>query len=107
MKTEPTHRMRTVSDLVADLRRLGVRSGDALMVHASLRRIGPVEGGADGVLAALDEVVGPAGTLMMTLGAIVPHEWVNQRPEAEREALLAAEPPYDPLTSPALPEVGW
>src|ERR1700730_1495384 len=99
--------MRNIQDLVADLRRLGVRTGDALMVHASLRRIGPVAGGADGVLDALDAAVGGEGTLMMTLGAIVPHEWVNQRPEAEREALLATEPPYDPLPAPSVPEVGW
>jgi aminoglycoside N3'-acetyltransferase len=95
------------ADIVADLRRLGVREGDVLMVHASLRKIGPVEGGAAAVLDALDEAVGPRGTLMMTLGAVVPHEWVNERPEAERAALLASEPPYDPLTAPALPEVGW
>jgi aminoglycoside N3'-acetyltransferase len=39
------------------------------MVHASLRAIGPVEGGADGVLEALDAAVGEHGTLLMTLGA--------------------------------------
>src|SRR6185295_4834002 len=63
--------------------------------------------GATGVLDALDDAVGSDGALMMTLGAVVPHEWVNERPESQREALLADEPPYDPLTAPALPEVGW
>jgi aminoglycoside N3'-acetyltransferase len=98
--------IRTPADLVADMRRLGVRPGDALMVHASLRKIGTVEHGPEGVIEALDTAVGEEGTLMMTLGAIVPHEWVNGRPEAEREALLAGEPPYDPLAAPSLPEVG-
>ncbi len=96
----------TIADIVADLRRLGVRDGDALMVHASLKKIGPVENGAEGIIEALDTAVGPDGTLMMTLGAVVAHEWVNERPEPEREALLANEPPYDPMVAPALPEVG-
>ncbi|SDB15998.1 aminoglycoside N(3)-acetyltransferase [Bauldia litoralis] len=95
------------SALAADLVRLGVRPGEALMIHASLRAIGPVEGGAAGVIAALDTAVGPDGTLMMILGAVVAHEWVNQKPEAERAALLAEVAPYDPLTSPVLPEVGY
>ena len=97
----------TPADLVADLRLLGVRDGDTLMVHASLRRIGPVEGGASGVLDALDTAVGPDGALLMILGAVVDHEWVNQHPEGERAALLADVAPYDPLASPVLPEVGY
>ena len=96
----------SVADLVGDLHRLGVHAGGALMIHASLRRIGPVEGGTTGVLDALDVAVGAEGTLMMILGAVVDHEWVNQHPEDERAALLANEAPYDPLVSPVLPEVG-
>jgi aminoglycoside N3'-acetyltransferase len=97
----------SVHDLVTDLRRLGVREGDTLMVHASLRKIGPVERGANGVLDALDVAVGANGTLMMILGALVDHEWVNERPEPERPALLAGVAPYDPLAAPVLPEVGY
>jgi aminoglycoside N3'-acetyltransferase len=98
--------MRKSSELAADMRRLGVAPGDTLMVHASLRKIGPVEGGANGVIAALDEAVGRDGTLLMILGAEIEHEWVNQRPEEEREALLANVAPYDPLAAPVLSEVG-
>jgi aminoglycoside N3'-acetyltransferase len=97
----------SVGELVAALHRLGVQQGDALMVHASLRRLGPVDGGATGVLDALEAAVGPEGTLMMILGAVVEHEWVNQHPEQERAALLAQVAPYDPLTSKVLPEVGY
>ncbi len=96
----------SASNLAAELRRLGVRAGDALMVHASLRAIGPVDGGADGVLDGLEEAVGGEGTLLMILGATVDREWVNQRPEAERATLLADMPPYDQAVAPALPEVG-
>lgn len=97
----------TAGDIVADLRRLDVREGDALMIHASLRRIGPVEGGPAGVLDALDAAVGADGTLMMILGALIDHEWVNQSAEEDRPALLANVAPHDPLTAPALPEVGY
>ena len=43
-------RARTTDELEADLARLGVAPGDLLMVHASLRRIGAIEGRAGGVI---------------------------------------------------------
>jgi aminoglycoside N3'-acetyltransferase len=97
---------RSVDQLAADLRRLGVRAGDALMVHASLRAIGPVEGGAEGVLAALAGAVGSEGTMLMTLGARDDWAWVNERPEPERAALLRGAEPFDTVLAPADPEVG-
>ena len=50
--------------LTRDLRALGVRPGMNLMVHAALSKIGVVEGGAETVLDALREAVGPRGTLL-------------------------------------------
>lgn len=91
---------------MADLTRLGVQLGDTLMVHASLRAVGPVEGSALGVIDALDRAVGPQGSLMMTLGADDPWSWVNERPEREREAALADATPFDSPTTPADPDVG-
>ena len=82
------------------------------MVHASLRRIGLArtdfgEGGAEAILDALDAAVGPAGTLMMTLGTDYPLDWVNRRPVAERAALLAGTAPFDPRDAAVMPDVGW
>ena len=54
------------NSLAADFRKLGVTPGMNLLVHSSLRRIGPVEGGADAVIDALLDVLGPEGTLMMS-----------------------------------------
>lgn len=96
----------TADDLVADLRRLGVRAGDSVMVHASLRAVGPTERGAATVVEALDSAVGPDGTVLMLLGARDDSGWVNERPEAEREQLLVGTAPFDPLLTPASPEVG-
>lgn len=99
---------RSASELAADLRALGVRPGEALMVHASLRKIGPTTDGAATVIEAIDSVLGPEGTWMMVLGALIDHEWVNGHPEADRPALLADAAPWDPLAAPALlAEVGY
>jgi aminoglycoside N3'-acetyltransferase len=95
-----------VVHLADDLRRLGVTAGDRLMVHASLRAIGPVDGGADGVIDALKVAVGPDGTLLMTLGARDDWAWVNERPERDRPQLLHDAEPFDHLVTPADPDVG-
>jgi len=115
---------RTPSQLVDDLRRLGVVAGDMVMVHASLRAVGPVEGGAAGVVQALEAAVGPveggaagvvqaleaavgpAGTLLMNLGARDDWDWVNERPESDRPALLADALAFDKDRTPADPDVG-
>lgn len=55
--------------IVRQLQELGVRSAAPLIVHASLRSVGPIEGGASGLLDALVDVLGPDGTLLMVLGA--------------------------------------
>lgn len=56
--------MHTRKAITEALQKLGVQTGDLLMVHASLKAIGPVEGGAETVVAALRSAVGPTGTVM-------------------------------------------
>lgn len=62
----------------------GVRPGDALMVHSSLKALGPVEGGADAVIDALLALLGPAGLLVVPT-----HTWdvVNDRQPVWHETL--------------------
>nr|AIA16407.1 AAC3 [uncultured bacterium] len=44
---------------------LGVRPGGVLLVHCAFSKVRPVEGGPLGLIAALREALGPAGTLVM------------------------------------------
>lgn len=55
----------TISSLTSDFRRLGVSKGMAVVVHASLRSLGWVCGGAVSVILALEEILGSEGTLVM------------------------------------------
>jgi aminoglycoside N3'-acetyltransferase len=95
-----------VPELAADLRRLGVAAGDVLMVHASMRAVGKIDGGAESLVRALDESVGADGTVLMGLGAVDNWGWVNDRPELERPALLADAEDFDYLRTPSDPEMG-
>jgi len=51
--------------VTAQLRALGVERGGVLLVHTSFRATRPVEGGPAGLIEALREALGPAGTLVM------------------------------------------
>lgn len=99
---------RTRAGLAADLRALGLAAGDTVLVHASLRALGPVEGGAETVVDAFLDVLGPAGTLVVytqTPGNSDPSRWPSTRgyavPEARWERLRATLPAFDPDTTPA------
>jgi aminoglycoside 3-N-acetyltransferase len=60
---------RTRAHLVADLRALGLAPGDLVMVHASVRSIGPVLGGPDEIHQAVVDAISPGGTMVMLIGA--------------------------------------
>jgi len=52
-------------DLLATLRRLGVRSGDVMLVHSSYDRFAGFSGKPSDVLRVLQEAITPAGTILM------------------------------------------
>ena len=62
------------STLTAQLRDLGLRDGDLVMVHAALRTVGPVFGGPDALIDALLAAVGHAGTVAAYLDWDAPWE---------------------------------
>jgi len=55
----------TSAEIAAALRRLGLEEGDVVLVHSSLSSLGHVEGGAEAVIEALLQVVGPSGTVVV------------------------------------------
>jgi aminoglycoside 3-N-acetyltransferase len=54
----------TVQSFSADLRALGLRAGDTVLVHSSASSLGFVVGGPQAVVQALLDVLGPDGTLV-------------------------------------------
>ena len=60
---EPLHVAR--ADLIEGLKKLGLKAGQIALVHSAMRTFGQVEGGADTVVDALLEVLGPSGTLVV------------------------------------------
>src|SRR5262245_56502432 len=55
----------TRSEIVKALQSAGIKSGDTLMVHSSLKSFGEVDGGPETVIDALLEAVGPQGHVVM------------------------------------------
>lgn len=60
------------TEIVEGLKTLGLGSGMAVEVHSSLSSLGWVEGGAETVIEALIEVVGPEGALLMSAYPVTP-----------------------------------
>ncbi len=60
----------TRSDLCEGLRACGIEAGDVLIVHASMKSLGYVEGGPAAVIAAMQDVLTPRGTLLMPTFAV-------------------------------------
>ena len=60
--------MKTVTreDITYSLSLMGIRRGDVLLVHSALSSIGHVQGGADSVVDAFFDAVGPDGTIVMS-----------------------------------------
>jgi aminoglycoside N3'-acetyltransferase len=63
---QPAPAERRMTDLLRDLREsVGIGRGEIWIVHSSMKSIGSVIGGPAAVIHALEQAVGPAGTLLM------------------------------------------
>ncbi|MFQ3562101.1 AAC(3) family N-acetyltransferase, partial [Streptomyces gramineus] len=100
----PTGPLVTRGTLVEDLRRLGVRTGETLLAHTSLRSLGRVNGGAVAVVESLLETLGPDGTLVVptqTGDLSDPALWRDPPvPEHWWAEIRATMPAYDPRITP-------
>lgn len=95
---------RTRQSLAADLRQLGVQSGEVLLVHSSLSSLGWVCGAAGAVIHALQDVLTPRGTLVMPAfsGDLTdPASWQNPPvPESWWPTIRESVPAFDPALTP-------
>ena len=53
------------TDLVQGFREVGVKPGDVVLAHSAMRTFGPIDGGADAVIDAVIDVLGPRGTFVV------------------------------------------
>lgn len=83
---------------------LGMPKGATVLVHSSLSRLGWVAGGAQAVVLALVEVVGPDGTLVMPTHSTHltdPANWEHPPvPESWWPVIRDSTPAFDPRLTP-------
>ncbi len=93
----------TKGGLVDALRAVGVRPGDVMLVHSSLRALGFVVGGAQAVVDALLEAVGRVGTIVVPThsdSCSEPSHWDVDIPAAWLDTIRSSMPPYHPRLTP-------
>jgi aminoglycoside 3-N-acetyltransferase len=89
------------AELANGFRALGVAPGDIVMVHASVRAVGPIAGGPDQIHLALKDALTDDGTLMMYASCPSHYDEVGRghlSTDEERE-LLEKLPAFDALTA--------
>ncbi|MGW6705635.1 aminoglycoside N(3)-acetyltransferase [Streptomyces sp. NPDC054956] len=94
----------TRDSLAAELRALGLRPGETLLVHSSLSSLGWVCGGPVTVVSALLDALGEEGTLVVPTHSgdnSDPAHWsCPPVPEEWWAAIRASMPPFDARTTP-------
>jgi aminoglycoside 3-N-acetyltransferase len=90
----------------AALSKLGVASGDLLMVHSACRSVGPVLGGPDAIIDALRTAVGPSGTIMAYLDWDAPWEDLTDESGRTLPEWRDQVVPFDPARTRAARDVG-
>ncbi len=100
---QSTQMPNTIHSLSRDLRKLGVKAGDVLIVHSSMRQLGWTAGYSNAVIDALMACVTHNGTLVMptqTTDNSDPAQWeAPPVPESWWEIIRKERPAYDPRTT--------
>jgi aminoglycoside 3-N-acetyltransferase len=90
-RKKSTGKIITKEKLVSDLQAAGIKKGDSVIVHSSLRRIGFVQNGSQTVIDALLETIGSEGTLLFPASPV----------EAHGKAYLESNPLFDARNTPS------
>jgi aminoglycoside 3-N-acetyltransferase len=97
---QQTHSFQSRETLKEQLTTLGIKKGDRVIVHSSLKSMGWIAGGAQAVIEALTETVTPSGTIVMPAQSAdnsEPSYWMLPPvPEAWHEPIRQSIPAYDP-----------
>jgi aminoglycoside 3-N-acetyltransferase len=96
----------TTHDLTQHLRALGVVEGDIVMAHVSMRRVGRLLDGADGLIHALRTAVGPSGTVMAYTDWQADYEALLDEDGRVPDPWRAHVPAFDPARSRAARDNG-
>lgn len=95
-----THSFQSKESLKAQLDSLGVKLGDTIIVHSSLKSMGWIAGGAQAVVEALMDSVTPNGTIIMPAQSAdnsEPSYWMLPPvPEEWHEPIRQSIPAYHP-----------
>lgn len=101
---DPATHPYTPAHLRADLQALGLEPGRTIMLHTSVKAVGPVMGGPNTILQAVLDVLTPAGTVMMYAGwEDIPDTVHELSPEAQA-VYLDQHPGFDPALARAVRE---
>lgn len=99
-----TDRPITSDSMKRDLAKMGLREGDTVIVHSSLKALGYVVGGSVAVVAALLDAVGPEGTIVTpshSYGHSDPATWTSPPVQPEwLDTIREHLPSFDPQTTP-------
>jgi len=101
------------ADLARDFEAIGVKAGQVLLIHCSMRRIGWIDGGAHAVVGAVRDVLGDGGTVVVPTetadnsdtSRIHQHRTTGMtggQVDQYREGML----PFDPAVTPST-GMGW
>ncbi|MGI2328021.1 aminoglycoside N(3)-acetyltransferase [Planococcus sp. YIM B11945] len=99
-----TPEFQSKDSLKQQLEQLGIKTGDSLIVHSSLKSMGWIAGGPQAVVEALMDTVTPAGTIVMPAQSADnsdPVYWMAPPiPENWHQPFRDASPAYDPHLTP-------
>ncbi|MGZ4615297.1 MAG: aminoglycoside N(3)-acetyltransferase [Actinomycetes bacterium] len=110
----PGDHLHTRPELARDLAALGVRPGETLLVHTSVKALGWIPGGPLAVVQALRDALGPSGTVVVptqTGDNTDPAGWRHPPvPEPWWQPIREHTPAFDPALTPsrgmgAVPEI--